>query len=372
MNIEKQFPEGVAVGSAFLNREEERAYLAKRIQVSQHTVLMAPRRYGKTSLVLKVAEELNLPYKTMDLFAAYSEEYIRDQIINKVGKLVIELLPRLEKAKAQLLKIFKAMKPEISLGGFGQRLILHPYSNSLQSITDLLLKLDETAAHFNKKIVIFMDEFQQISELKQCHAIEASIRHAVERSKNVAYVFSGSNRHLLNQMFGDKGRPLYRLCQILELDRIHGDVYIKHLKQLSKKQWGHELPQAVIDSILELTECHPFYMNTFCQIIWEENTLPTHRDVIETLWHNYVQAQRRNISLDVMKLSANQRKILIALAQSGEREIQGADFTTPLKISASSAKQALDVLTKKDFVMQTNEIYGIVDPAVKYYLQNFI
>lgn len=372
MDIEKQFPEGLATGNAFLNREEERAYLAKRIQASQHTVLMAPRRYGKTSLVLKVAEELDLPHKTMDLFAAYSEEYIRDQIINKIGKLVLELLPPLEKAKAHLLKIFKTMKPEISLGGFGQRLVLHPYSDSLQSITDLLLKLDETAVYFNKKVVVFIDEFQQISELKHYHAIEASIRHAVERSKNVAYVFSGSNRHLLNQMFGDKGRPLYRLCQILELDRIHSDIYIKHLKRLSKKQWGYELSQEVISLVLELTERHSFYMNVFCQKIWEEAKAPAHREEIEKLWHNYVQTQRRNISLDVMKLSANQRKILIALAQNGEQEIQSTDFITPLKISASSAKQALDVLTKKDFVMHTNGIYEIIDPAIKYYLQNFL
>lgn len=368
MIINKEFPEGVAIGAAFVNREEERALLKKRIVATQHTVMMAPRRYGKTSLVLKVAEELKLPHKTIDLFAAYNEEYVRDQIIDKVSKLVIELLPRIEKAKEKIFKIFKSMKPEISLGGFGQRLNLQLYSNPLQDITSLLLKLDETAKTFDKKVVIFMDEFQQISELKNYHSIEASIRHAVERSQHVSYVFSGSNRHLLNQMFGDKGRPLYRLCQIMELKRIDGDKYIKRFKLLSKRQWGEEFSHEVMETMLKLTECHPFYINAFCQVIWEEKELPMRVETIEELWHNYIKSQRYNISLDVMKLSPNQRKVLIALAQKPEHEVQATEFMFKLKISASSAQQSIDVLMNKDFIMKTQEGYALVDPAVKYYL----
>lgn len=368
MKAQKQFPEGIAIGSAFVNREEERLYLKKRVNSGQHTVLMAPRRYGKTSLVLKVANELKLPYRTIDLFAAYDEEYVRDQIIDQVSRLVIELLPKLEKAKTKLFKIFKTMKPEVSLGGFGQRLKLQLYSNPLQAITDLLLKLDETAICFDKKVVIFMDEFQQISELKNHHSIEASIRHAVERSQNVSYVFSGSNRHMLEQMFSDKGRPLYRLCQTLEIGRIDRSVYIKRLKKLSKKQWAVGLSDKAIDCILELTECHPFYINIFCQLIWAQDNIPNCQDKLRELWHTYITKQRREITPDIMKLSPNQRKVLIALAQQSQQEIQGASFTTKLKISASSSQQAIDVLNKKDFIMEVNEEYAVLDPAVKYYL----
>jgi hypothetical protein len=285
-----------------------------------------------------------------------------------VSSLVIDILPRFEKAKEKVFKIFKTMKPEISLGGFGQKLNLQLYNNPLQDITSLLLKLDETAKTFDRKVVIFMDEFQQISELQNYHAIEASIRHAVERSQNISYVFSGSSRHLLNQMFGDKGRPLYRLCQVMELERIKGEKYIKRFKALSKKYWGEELCSEVMGAILRLTECHSFYVNAFCQIVWEEKKQPTSTETVENLWHDYIKSQRYNISLDVMKLSPNQRKVLIALAQKPENEIQSTEFLVKLKISASSAKQSVDTLIKKDFVMSTSEGYALVDPAVKYYL----
>lgn len=368
----KEFPEGVALGSSFVNREQERQHLRQRIKSVQHTVLIAPRRYGKTSLVLKVAEELKLPHRALDLFAAYNEEYVRDQITDKVSTLVIELLPRLEKAKEKVFNIFKAMKPEISLGGFGQRLNLHLNGNPLQDITSLLLKLDETAKTFNKQVVIFLDEFQQISELKNYHSIEASIRHAVERSQNVSYVFSGSNRHMLQQMFGDKGRPLYRLCQTMELGRIHSDHYAPRLLQLSKKQWGKELDAEIIQAIFDLTECHPFYMNAFCQIIWEQKKQPKNIEALEELWSTYIKQQRYNVSLDVMKLSPNQRKVLVALAQKPEHEVQAAEFIAKLKISASSSQQSISVLLKKDFIMHHEIGYTLIDPAVKYYLNNFL
>jgi uncharacterized protein len=180
---------------------------------------------------------MNLPHCSIDLLAAFSEEYVRDQIVDKVSGLVFDILPRVNKAKEKVISIFKKMKPEISIGAFGQKLTFSLTSSPLKDITELLLKLDETVQYFKKEAVVFIDEFQQISKLKNYHSIEASIRHAVERSDKIAYVFSGSNRRLLEQMFGDQGRPLYKLCQTIQLDRIKKDDYMPHLQQLAKNRW---------------------------------------------------------------------------------------------------------------------------------------
>jgi uncharacterized protein len=149
------FPEGVALGDAFLNRESERKYLIQRIKNRKHTVLLAPRRYGKTSLVMKVADEIDFAHCTIDLLAAYNEEYVRDQIVDKVSHVVFQLLPKAQQAKEKLISTFKSMKPEISLGAFGQRLVLRVSSNPLKDISDLLIKLDETAQHFKRSASIF-------------------------------------------------------------------------------------------------------------------------------------------------------------------------------------------------------------------------
>ncbi|MCK4608922.1 MAG: ATP-binding protein [Gammaproteobacteria bacterium] len=367
-NTMKYFPEGLALGDYFLNRVTERDYLISRIKSNKHTILMAPRRYGKTSLVTKVAGEMNLAYCSIDLLAAYSEEYVRNQIVNKVSQLVFELFPNLDKAKSKLITIFKQMKPEISVGAFGQKLTLNLSNYPLQDITDVLLKLDETAKNFKKQAVIFLDEFQQISQLVNHNSIEASIRHAVERSENISYVFSGSDRHLLQQMFGDHSRPLYRLCQTLTLERMEKKVYIERLQKLAKAKWKKKLADAVLERIFIQTELHPFYMNVLCQIIWEENHIPA-AESIDRIWHNYVIAQRQIISSDIMKLSLNQKKIIIALAASPTTEIQSTNFTAPLKISASSAQQSTAILRKNDLVYKDIDgFFRILDPAMRYFL----
>lgn len=364
------FPEGLAKGEAFINRDDERKFLIGRIKAVKHTVLIAPRRYGKTSLVVKVSEELKLPYCMIDFLTAYNEEYVRDQIVSKVSRLVLELLPKMNKAKEKLLGIFKKMKPEIAIGAFGQKLSLSFSNQPLQDITDLLLKLDETAKAFNKKVVVFMDEFQQVSQLNQYNAIEASIRHAVERSENIAYVFSGSNRNLLKQMFGDHGRPLYRLCQIINIERMHKKAYQEHLQMLAKMKWKKILSEEILEKIFNYTELHPFYMNVLCQLLWDKKTIFSTEDV-DAVWQNYVKTQRHVISHDIGSLSANQRKIMLAIAQaqSPVKEIQASQFTTPLKISASSAQQALKVLVSNDLVYKNeNGEYAVLDPAMRYYL----
>ena len=367
-NISEYFPEGIAQGKAFINREDECDHLIKRIKSCKHSVLIAPRRYGKTSLVTKVASEMGIPHCSIDLLAAYSEEYVRDQIVGKVGRLVFELLPPVKKATSKLINIFKQMKPEISLSALGQKLSLNLSSQPLQDITEVLLKLDETAEYFKKRAVIFIDEFQQISQLKKHSSIEASIRHAVERSENITYIFSGSNRHLLQQMFGDQGRPLYRLCQIVTLDRMKKNAYRKHLQRLAGIKWGKVLPDGVLARIFTHTELHPYYMNVLCQVIWERDDIVSSEE-IDNLWYNYVKSQRYIISHDVMTLSVNQRRIITALAKSPVMEIQSAKFTTPLKISASSAQQSVEKLIRSSLVYKDADgFFHVLDPAMKYYL----
>lgn len=371
MEAIKYFPEGIATGEAFINRIKERQYLSSRIKSARHTVLIAPRRYGKTSLVTKVADELNIPFGSVDLLAAYSESYVRDQLVDKISALVFELLPNIKKAKEKLMMIFKRMKPEISLGVFGQRLSLSLSSDPLKDITELLLKLDEVAKHFKKRAVIFIDEFQQISRIKNYHSIEASIRHAVERSERIAYVFSGSNRHLLQQMFGDQGRPLYRLCQIIKIERMPKQIYIEHLNKLAYKKWKKHLPNEVLENIFYYTAMHPFYINVLCQALWE-NQFPSD-NAIETTWCNYVKTQRQIISHDIMELSLNQQRLMTALSKTPIKEIQSSDFTATIKISTSSAQQALEVLLKKDLVYQTDAgLYRVLDPAIEYYLNELL
>ncbi len=259
------------------------------------------------------------------------------------------------------------MKPELTVSAFGQKIVFHSPNNATHTITDLLLKLDETAVHFKKRAIIFIDEMQQLSFLKNAHSLEASIRHAVERSRNVTYCFSGSSRHLLKKMFGDKHRPLYRLCHTLEIGRIDSDHYKQYLDQCALKRWSKILPSQAFIKIMQLTQEHPFYVNALCQSLWMETIFPDEAQV-EQCWQEYIQSNRHIVSDDIIALSLNQKKVLSKLAKNPAKELYSAEFLSGIKLTQSSVHKAVEALLEKDLIYCLNGYYKVLDPAIEYYI----
>lgn len=365
------FPPGLAEGEAFCNRVIERKLLAENIASNQHTVIMAPRRYGKSSLLNYVMQENKVPSIWMDFLSVTSKEDVSEKIVKGAKQLLLQLSPELKKIQRQAKSLVRSLKPEISLGLLGQSISFQLGAETEVAIDEMLLQLDEYARREKKRAVIICDEFQQIAALKQSAKIEAMIRHAVERSKNITYVFSGSNRHLLQEMFGESTRPLYRLCQPMTIERIHEEDYLAFIRKAAKSKWKSTLRIEVINKILALTERHPFYVNGLCNKLWQNKVAPTVEDV-QAAWEWYVATYKTIITSDVLNLSTNQRKLIQALSREPEREPYSAGFCSKTKISLSSVKQSLEALIRKDIVyLHSERGYTLVDPALRFYMTTY-
>ncbi len=364
---ETYFPTGIVTGKAFCNREKERSYLKKRLEQNAHVVLMSPRRYGKSSLIAQFTSDQDIPYSSVDLLPATSGKYVKNAVIDGVTQLLDKIMPRVKKAKQKIMGYFAKMNPTIELSAFGQKIKLTPdEKTSEETIMKLLLNLDYAAKELDKKFIFVMDEFQQISTLENSHSLEASIRHAVERSKNVFYIFSGSNRTLLEAMFGNKDRPLYHLCDEMKLNRIDKVHYQPFIKKASKKAWASSITDESIDRILTLTECHPYYANRLCRMLWDEEEVPT-AEKVDITWQLYVESQKADWIFDMIsRLTVNQRAILAGFAKSPEKEPRGKDFANRLEISSSSIQRTLITLIKMDLVYKdNNNYYQVLNPVVR-------
>ncbi|MCW5588959.1 MAG: ATP-binding protein [Legionellales bacterium] len=365
--IEVYFPTGIVTGSAFCNREEERAYLKKRLDQNAHVVLMSPRRYGKSSLIAQFTSEHNTPFSAVDLLPATSGKYVKNAIIDGVTQLLDNIMPSSKKAKQKIMGYFAKMNPTIELSAFGQKIKLAPEEKTPEeTIMKLLIDLDHAAKEINKKLIFVMDEFQQIATLEHSHALEASIRHAVERSRHVFYIFSGSNRTLLEEMFSNKDRPLYHLCDEMKLNRIDPLHYRPFIEKASKKTWKSPISKMSIDKILSLTECHPYYVNRLCRALWDLNQAPVETQ-IEATWQHYVNSQKSDWILDMLsRLTANQRAILTGLAKSPEKKPRGKDFSTRIGLSPSSIQRTLSTLLKQDLIYSDRHgDYHVLNPVIK-------
>lgn len=365
----KFFPQGIATDNAFCNRISERQALKESINSHEHLVLIAPRRYGKSSLIAQVLKENDFFGISIDLFFALTQTEVIRSITDGVSQVISDILPKTQSAVRKIADSITTLSPKLTINLLGQKVEIGIKQTTEKTISEVLLALDHVAQKANKSCVIVLDEFQQVGELKENHAIEAAIRHAVERSKQVSYIFCGSKRHLLNEMFSDTSRPLYHLCDLMIIERIHDEAYKLFLNEMSQAKWQQGLEGDIATEIIHLTENHPYYLNALCRKLWRGKKPPTLSDVRNT-WDNYVIQQSVWIADDIANLTLNRKKVLTALAYQATNEPQGQAFSVRAALTPSTIKKALTDLIKLDLVLQNEEgYYQVLDPAVSYYIR---
>lgn len=359
------FPTSLAIGRAFCNRKDELKRLIANIQGINPVLIMSPRRYGKTSLAINAFEHVKYPYAHIDFYKELSEEDIESAILNGIGKLISQFETTPKKLIKLATDLFAGMEVRIILEKAGIRLDLSKRKRKVADvILDSLEKLHQCAKNRNKKAILYMDEFQVLGEITKNHSIEAAIREAAQKSSHIAYVFSGSNRHLMQEMFYDKKRPFYKLCDVIILDRILEEDYSRFIQKAAEEKWNKKLSDEVLKNIFIHAERHPYYTNKLCSMIWTDK-IPN-ADSVNKLWEHYVLENKSLVEREVELLSLNQRKLLIYFAQQGPtKELYSKDFASKLNMSLSSISQALSVLCVKDYLyLDKDSHYRILDPLM--------
>lgn len=368
MMYENYFPRGVATGEAFCNREFERKRLAKNIKAGQHTLLMSPRRYGKTSLVRYTLNEVDMPFGEADLFVAIDAKRIEQQILAGIKIVFSRTGTSLDQTLRLVREFFKKRDSKWVIGTQGISLALIPSQDSdpATNIMDALLALENLLQQKKKRAVLFLDEIQEIGEVAEGKSIEGSIRHVAQETKYLSLVFSGSNRHLLGRMFFDKARPLYKLCDRIIVDRITEADYEKHINKLAKKRWKRIWTESTLSTLFTLTECHPYYINNLCLRLWDSTLqqVPSQEN-IQAIWQTFVKEERSEIMRELLSLSSGQRKLLIELAGGHSTGFTRKDMLIALGMSSSSVTEALQMLEQKDYIEHRDKNYFIIDPLIK-------
>jgi AAA+ ATPase superfamily predicted ATPase len=362
------FPQGLALGDNFCNRVQERMQLKSNIESARPTLVISPRRYGKTSLVLFVLQSTKLSFSHIDLYSELNDDEIQNTVLGSIGNILYSIESSPKKAFKFIADFFSDLNISFKLYNAKISIELSRSKKSpAKTILNALNKLDIVLKMKNKKAIIFFDEFQRISQITEDSTIEGAIRHVAQESKNIVFIFSGSNRHLLSSMFDDRAKPLYKLCDRISLIRISNDDYLPFIQSKMQKKWEKIVPHATVECILNLTENHPYYVNVLCHRLLMADVYPNEKSV-ESTWHKYAIEEKNNIMNELNLLSANQAKMLIAIAKFGKNLLpMSKDFIALTRFSLSSASQAIKVLEGKDYInTNENSRYFIVDPLIKY------
>ena len=362
----RYFPLGKAHGATFCNRVEETRRLIHYVENGTHTYLVAPRRYGKSSLCDHALSKTKIPSATLDFHLAVHERHAEQIILQGVTKLIGKTVGPIQKFQHVIKKYLTELKPTFVIGDEHLKLELTRAQNSnpATNIAEALLLLEKLLRENKKRAVLLLDEFQEIGEMQDARGIEGAIRHVAQETAHLSIIFSGSNPHLLEVMFEDERRPLYKLCRKLTLDRITPEDYKPHLDHAASKTWGKKLSEDVFEKIMEITERHPYYVNYLCHELWMRNKAPT-LNVVNDAWDMVIEEEKSDLVKDFLSLPDNAKKIMLYIANHDGKNLYSSEVSHTAEISSGSIPATIHLLLEKNYIEKTNGVFRLITPPYK-------
>jgi len=366
---------GVVTGDAFCNREAEKTDLLKAIRNDEKLFVFSERRFGKTSLVRNVIAKL--PHK--DTVSAYVDLWPTDDessFVTALAKAITSsMTTSVEKLLTTAKELFSSLVPTITLNDEGKPELSFGFSRNVkidQAIEEVLETADRIANKEKKNVVVVFDEFQQILQYEN-ELVERKLRSVIQNHRKVAYIFLGSRRHLIQKMFMEKNRPLYRagghypLGPISEKD---WTPFIRNHFRTTERLISDDL----IHSIYTRTQGHPFYTQHLCHAVWE--LCDRKAKVTPKMLDDATQLllERENYAYTTLweSLAVNQRKFLKGLAsEAGKVQPFSSEFIGQYGLgSGSNVQRAVDSLIEKDVIDRDNGSFLISDRFFRLWVQS--
>jgi hypothetical protein len=374
-NMENPFKYWLVVEEEdFCNRKKELQELLKIMQAGGRAFMYSERRCGKTSLVKLALTKL--PKK--NYVTAYIDLWNTDSdvsFITTVAKAYSEALSRnIEKAVETSKRLFSHLKPSITLDDQGSPILTFGVTRSTRLDPELeeILAAPEKIASAGKRVVIVFDEFQQILVYGR-DDIERQLRSVIQHQKDISYIFLGSRKHVVREMFLKGSRPLYRSAAQFPLGSISEEDWQPFIKErFSRTQ--KKISSKLIHTIIELTQGHPFYTQYLCNVSWElcKSRGEVNEAIIRQALQTVLEKERYTYIVLWESLTLNQQRFLRALAiEENKAKPFSAEFLQRHRLgSASSAQRVIHSLLDKDLVDQENSSYIILDRFLRLWLRS--
>lgn len=364
--MENPFIYGEAVrGEHFADREEEIRELVDDLSRGQNVIVLSPRRFGKTSLILEVLDRLDaqgLLTVYVDLYPVTSQDRFIAVFAKAIAKAYTD---RIETVFREVKRILPRLIPRIVIKDENIPEIEFSYDRSEDKtplIDDLLQTVNAVAEKQKRRAVVVFDEFQEIANWDDGE-VERQMRTHFQMHRDVAYVFMGSKQHLMTELFRNRNRPFYRFGKHFPLGKIPEEKFATFI--LDKfRAGGFDIAPDAVERILKRTEAHPYYTELLCSILWDRHTATKHiapedvdRDVDEVIKreaHAYHELWDR--------LTSRSRQLLEALTVDPSPQIYSREFLTRHNLGSPSAIQrAVKHLEAEEIIERENAGYMFTD-----------
>jgi len=370
---EAPFVFGVRVeGNTFTDRKEETNRLKMNFLYGVNTILISPRRMGKTSLVEKVCslvESDTLKIAKIDAFGCRSE----NDFINAFATAVVRATSSkweewMENAKTFLSRFI----PKISIGQdpLTDFSIALEY-NRANTVTEDILQLPETIAKQKGiKIVICIDEFQQIADFPDSITFQKKLRSVWQLQSNVSYCLYGSKKHMMEKMFQSQSHPFYRFGDLFYLDKISETDWVEYICDRFRVT-GKEISRELASEICIVTDRYSSYVQQLAWLVWLRTDRHATKEDVEFGIDRMLDACEPLFIQQTESLSAYQMNFLRALTNGVHTGFTRSEILDTYQLgTAANISRLKKALTEKDLIMMTApKKLEISDPILALWLK---
>lgn len=355
----------LATDDNFIDRTEDRAMLKQLLSSHINVMLVSPRRWGKSSLVKKAMTELAEEDKTIricyiDAFSIGSEtEFYRTFASQVIASASSKVERWIDDAKKFLTGVVPQVVVNDQVTDFRAfKLRFVPQERDKMTI----LQLPELLAkEKNIKIIICIDEFQQLANLPEHKDMEGKMRSVWQQQQSVSYCLYGSKRNMMLNIFNDSNSPFYRFGQVIFMQKIAKEHWIPFI-QSSFEKTGKSISTELAERICATVSCHSWYLQQLCYFIWSFTTDVVTDDEFRLGLKQVMNINTPMFQNDTERLSSTQIEMLKAICDDNQHFSSQAVKNAYSLGNPNTIAKNRKALQNKDIIEKEKDHYVFVDP----------
>ena len=350
------FQFGVLVDNEyFTDRINELREVQMSLNSANHLILISPRRFGKSSLVAKAVKMSGRPCLSLNMQNMLSVEDFASKLLRELFRLY-----PMERIR-HLMTHFRII-PTVSTNPItnGVDVSFQPVMNSMVLLEDAMNLIEKVSTE-NKKLVVVLDEFQEILNIRK--GLDKQLRSIMQEQQHLNYILLGSQESMMTDIFERKKSPFYHFGKLMRLNKIPYDDFKEYITTRLPLNEDEKLYD-IVEEILAFTNLHPYYTQQLSAQVWE---MMTYDHLVDGVVKEAVSKIVRVHDLDFERLWLNfnrtDRSVILSLSK-GENPLQNR------KVASSTSFSAVKRLMKAGYVIRVTD-YEIEDPFFKEWVIRF-
>lgn len=363
-----------AIGESFTDRENETERLVSNFRNRVNTVLISPRRWGKSSLVKKAGDLANSETLKVIYIDAFSLRDATEFYTVLATEVIKSTSNTMETWIEYVKRFFSRLSPRFSFGpdplnSFELSFELESVERNYQEILDLPEKI---ALDKGIRLVICIDEFQNTASFSESALFHKRLRTAWQNQQQVTYCIYGSKQHMMSALFEKQSMPFYKFGENIHLNKIAVHHWVLFITQ-KFEQTGKAISEALAQKIAEKVKCHSYYVQQLSHLVWQRTAKKADETIFTAAMDDLLAQNDMLYQRETDLLSDTQLNFLKTMASGIPNGYSSRDILQKYKLgSSANVSKIKKALVEKEFIQFNGKSTEFLDPAYELWFNREI